>query len=317
MKKLASFAVFLLLIMGFVAWCYLPSGNAQHIAFKMKIPLPSLYSRSVSYLQELNTQEAIAILVKELSSGNREHRILAAEALSKTGWVPSNQDEQAWLFVAQGQYQNAATIGVPAVPALIEEIEDVDEPAIQSQLCTLLLNSGDPQALSAVESYLREKMNKIEVAVQQALPQETKASASIEEVSPSARRLVVTGHLLEGEEPSDDSPYVRGDYANKQALESKVKYRVFQIYQAILRDIPMTEFQSIAVICNHGVRVEIRRNIGGSSVNDQSMTIFQTSLTTASAANINWDEAKVEDAEKVWTVDKNEIPSLQFEMVPG
>jgi hypothetical protein len=220
------------------------------------------------------------------------------------------------LLVARGQYQDAAAIGAAALPALIAEIEDAEEPATQSLLCTILLKSEDAQALAAVESYFREKMNKIDVIVQKALPQETKANTSIEKVSPTVRRLVVTGHLLEGEKPGDDSPYVRGDYANKQALENKAKYRAFQIYQAVLSDIPVTEFESIVVICKHGVRVEVQ-SYSGSSESDQARIIYKTSLTPDKAANVNWSEARMEDIEKIWIVQENLIPSLQFIQVSG
>jgi hypothetical protein len=144
---------------------------------------------------------------------------------------------------------------------------------------------------------------------------------TIEEVSSTARRVVVAGHLLEGEKPDDNSPYVRGDYANRQSLENKAKYRSFQIYQSIFRDVPMTEFESIVVMCKHGVRVQVMGfgapvvpGFGGS---DQAMTIFQTSLSPARAANVNWESATMEMVEKAWVVENNVIPSLQFIAVPG
>lgn len=320
MKKALCMAV-VLLIVGFVVWCYLPSGNMQTIAFKMKVPFPSLYSRCLSQLGELGTPGAVSILTTEFNSDSRKNRNLAAQALSKTRWQPSNQTEQIRFLVARGQYREAAELGVAAIPALIEEFEQANEARARSQLCALLLKTGDQRASSAVQNYLREKLTKIGAIVQQALPPETRASTTMEEVSSTARRVVVAGHLLEGERPDDNSPYVRGDYANKQSLENKAKYRAFQIYQSIFRDVPMTEFESIVVLCKHGVRVQVvgfgAPVVPGFGGRDQAMTIFQTSLTPTRAENVNWENATIEAVEKAWVVENNMIPSLQFIAVPG
>lgn len=320
MKTKAIAVVLVLILVGFIVWCYQPSGNMQTIAFKMKVPLPGLYSRCVSRLAEIGTPDALAILTTEFRTGSRAKRNLAAQALSKTRWQPSNQAEQIKLLVASGRYQEAATLGSSAIPTLIEEFEGADEPKVRSQLCAVLLKTGDQRAFSAVQNYIHDKLTKIGAIVQQALPPETHASTTMEEVSSTARRVVVAGHLLEGAKPDDNSPYVRGDYTNRQSLENKAKYRTFQIYQSIFRDVPMTEFESVVVSCKHGVRVQIL-GFGAPVVpgggSDQAMTIFQTSLTPAKAANVNWENATIEDVEKAWIVENNVIPSLQFIAVPG
>lgn len=320
MKKALGLVVVVLLV-GFFVWCYLPGGNTQTIAFKMKVPLPLLYSRCISQLGELGTPDAISILITELNSDRRRNRKLAAQALSKTSWQPRNQAEQIRFLIARGHYHDAAGLGGAAIPSLIEEFEEADEPKVRSQLCAVLLKTGDRQALSAVQNYLREKLNKIGAIVQQALPSEARASTTIEEVSSTARRVVVAAHLLEGEKPDDNSPYVRGDYANRQSLENKAKYRSFQIYRSIFRDVPMTEFESVVVMCKHGVRVQVMGFgvpvVPGFSGSDQAMTIFQTSLSPAKAATVNWENATIETVEKEWVVEKNMIPSLQFIAVPG
>jgi len=301
-------------------WCYQPSGKTQTIAFKMNFPLPGLYSRCLSQLVELGTSDALAILTTEFRSGSRTKRNLAAQALSKTRWQPSNQAEQIKFLVASGHYQEATGLGSAAIPTLIEEFEGVDKPKVRSQLCAVLLKTGDQRASSAVQSYMREKLSKIGAIVQQALPPETHASTTVEELSSTARRVVITGHLLEGEKPNDNSPYVRGDYANRKSLENKAKYRTFQIFQSIFRDVPMTEFESVVVLCKHGIRVQIVRfgaPIVPSSGNDQAMTIFQTSLAPERAVQLNWENATMEDVEKAWIVEENLIPSLQFIAVPG
>ena len=256
MKKAVAVVV-VILSLGFLVWCYLPSRNTHTISFKMKIPLPFIYSRCISQLAELGTPDAISILISEFNSDKRKRRNLAAQALSKTSWEPSNNTERIRLFLARGDYQDAAALGSAAIPFLIEEFKGANEPKVRSQLCAVLLKTGDPRALSAVQRYLREKLNKIGAIVQQALPVEARATTAIEELSSTAHRLVVTGHLLEGEKPDDNSPYVRGDYANRRSLERKAKYRAFRIYQSIFRDLPMTEFESIVVMCKHGVRVHV------------------------------------------------------------
>jgi hypothetical protein len=318
--KVVAMAIVLLLV-GFIVWCYQPSGNVQTIAFKMKFPLPGLYSRCLSQFGQLGTPDALAILTTEFRSGSRAKRNLAAQALSKTRWQPNNQAEQIRFLIAGGHYQEAAGLGSSAIPTLIEEFEGVGEPKVRSQLCAVLLKTGDQRASSAVQDYMREKLTKIGAIVQHALPPETHASTTMEEVSSTARRVVVAGHLLEGEKPDDNSPYVRGDYANRQSLENKAKYRTFQIYQSIFRDVPMTEFESVVVSCRHGVRVQVvgfgAPVMPGSSGTDQAMTIFQTSLTPAQARNVNWQGATMEAVEKAWVVENNMIPSLQFIAVPG
>jgi hypothetical protein len=64
------------------------------------------------------------------------------------------------------------------------------------------------------------------------------------------------------------------------------------------------------------VRVEVQ-SYSGSSESDQARIIYKTSLTPDKAANVNWSEARMEDIEKIWIVQENLIPSLQFIQVSG
>lgn len=146
MKTKAIAAVLVLILVGFIVWCYQPSENTQTIGFTMTVPLPGLYSRCVSRLAEIATSDALAILTTESRTGSRATRNLAAQALSKTRWQPSNQAEQITFLIARGRYQEAVAMGPSAIPSLIEEFEGVDEPKVRSQLCAVLLKTGDQRA---------------------------------------------------------------------------------------------------------------------------------------------------------------------------
>ncbi len=322
MKVKLFFAFILVCLIVFALWCYYPLKDVNTIAFKMKVPLPGLRSRCVSQLGETGTPEAIEILLKEFHSNNRDRRIEAARALGKTRWQPSDEKERALYFVATGRYQDAADIGSVGIQSLIEEFKQVEEAAVRSQLCAVLLNTGDSRALETVEEYLREKLDNIGAIVRKTFPAETRVNAIMEEVSPRARRIVIAGHLLEGVKPDDTSPWVRGDYTNRQQLEAKARYRAYEIYRIIFRDIPMTEFHSVVVRCRHGVRVQVVHYgsfaAPGQGGTDEAMTIFETSITPKAAQKLNWGNATLSDVEKVWTVERNLIPSLQFfAAVPG
>jgi len=128
--------------------------------------------------------------------------------------------------------------------------------------------------------------------------------------------LIIAGHLLEGENPDDSSPYVRGDYANKNKLETKAKYRIFKIYRSVYGGFPMTEFHCVRVQCKHGVRVQVV-DIGSLTAprgegTDQAMTIFETSMSSEAAKKVDWNSASLSDIEKLWKVESNMIPSLHF-----
>lgn len=286
----------------------------------MRLPLPKLYSRCLLQLGEIGTEEAVKLLANEFYRDSRSKRILAAKALEKTRWQPSDENERAVFLISLGRYEDAAALGNIAINPLIEEFQEVREPSIRSQLCSVLLKNGDERAVNTVRDYLHQKLNKIGAIVKQTLPIEARAIASMEKPSDTTRRVVIAGHLLEGEQPDDNSPYVRGDYGSKERLEAKAKYRAYQIYQSIFRDIPMMEFESVVVRCRHGVRVHVTTfgsptvpSFGGS---DQAMTIFQTSLTPQAAQNVNWQTSSLADVERVWTLEENIIPSLHFQVMP-
>jgi len=321
MKGKLTVTLILVSIIGFGIWCYYPHQDVDKIAFKMKVPLPGLHSRCISQLGQIGTPEAVNILLTELHSDIRARRVVAAKALSKAGWQASDDRERAFYLVACGKYQDAADLGNVAIEPLIQEFRQVKEVAVRSQLCAILLKTGDKRALETVEGYLRKKLDKIGAIVREIMPAETKVSATMEEVSARARRIVIAGHLLEGTKPDDKSPYVRGDYATRERLEAKARYRTYEIYRSIFRDVPMAEFHSVVVECRHGVRVQVvpfgSPAIPGIGGTDQAMTIFKTSLTPEAAQKLNWQNATLSDVEKVWTVESNLIPSLQFIAVPG
>lgn len=321
MKSKLIVVLILIVIIGFGVWLYYSHQDVNKIAFKMKVPLPGLHSRCVSLLGQIGTPEAVDILLTEFHSDNRAHRVMAAKALSKVGWQPTDDRERAFYFVASGKYQDAADLGSIAIEPLIEEFRQVKEGVVRSQLCAIFMKTGDKRALEVVEGYLRQKLDKIGAIVREAMPAETKISATMEEVSTSVRRIVIAGHLLEGGKPDDMSPYVRGVYTNKKQLEAKARYRTYEIYCNIFCHVPMTEFHSIVVQCRHGVRVQVvpfgSLTIPGIGGTDQAMTIFETSLTLEAAQNLNWQNATLSDVEKVWVVESNLIPSLHFIAVPG
>jgi len=318
MKKSADRTLIILVIVLLVwsLWCYIPIKNIQTIKFKMELPLPFLYSQCVNELGKLGTQEAISVLLTELNSDSRSKRNLAAKALAMTTWHPKSQEERIKFLVSLGRYQEVADFGEVAIPYLVDEFEETDDEHLRSKLCAALMKFSDKRASSLVQQYLDEKLEKIGAILQEALPPETEATTTISKESASVRRVVIAGHLLKGEDVDDDSPYVRGEYANKSTLESKARYRCFQIYKSIFHDLPMTEFKDVVVSCKHGVRVQVvtlgMATIPGVNEKDQAMTIFQTSLSPRKAQKVDWGNATLKDVEKVWTVDKNIIPSLEI-----
>lgn len=321
MKSKLIVVLILVAITGFGVWCYYPHQDVNKIAFKMKVPLPGLHSRCVSLLGQMGIPKAIDLLLTEFHSDIRARRVMAAKALGKAEWQPSDDRERALYFVASGKYQAAVDLGSVAIEPLIEEFRQVKEATVRSRLCAILLKTGDKKALETIEGYIRRKLDKIGAIIREAMPTETRVSATMEEVSASIRRIVIAGHLLEGAKPDDKSPYVRGEYGTRESLEAKAKYRTYEIYRSIFRDVPMAEFHSVVVECRHGVRVQIvpfgSPVIPGSDGTDQAMTIFKTSLAPEAAQKLNWQNATLSDVEKVWTVESNVIPSLQFIAVPG
>ncbi|MBM3242725.1 hypothetical protein FJZ31_41220 [Candidatus Poribacteria bacterium] len=274
MKYKIIIGISIVSIIGSGIWCYYPHQDTDKIAYKMKVPFPGLYSRCISSLARIGTPEAVNILLGEFHSGIPAHRAAAARALSKIGWQPSNDRERAIYLVAYGKYQDAAVFGSVVIKPLIEEFGQVKEASVRSQLSVIL-----QKEIGAIV----QKITEIQV------------SADIEEGSSGLPRIVITGHLLEGEKPDDSSPYVRGDYTTKERLEAKVKYRIYDIYRCIFQVIPMGGFHSVVVRCNHGVRVQEAPFAIPGFGSDRVMTIFETSLSLAGAQRLDWQYATLSD----------------------
>lgn len=80
MKRVSILILIFLLIAAFVYWCYWPQQNTKLIAFKMRVPLPKLYSRCLLQLGEIGTEEAAKLLANEFHRDSRSKRILEAKA---------------------------------------------------------------------------------------------------------------------------------------------------------------------------------------------------------------------------------------------
>jgi len=303
-------------LIAFLFWCYYPHQDANTIGSKLGLRLPGLYSSCIARLARIGTPEAVDLLRREWRTRGRARRVEAAKALLSTKWRPADRSEQASFLVLSGRYEEAAALGQISIDPLVEEFKSTDQPEERSRICALLLKSGDPRGIEAVQNYLHEKLARIGAIVKTALPLGAHASTSMEALSPTARRVVISGHLLEGESPDDKRPYVRGNYGTRESLESKAKSRAYQIYQSIFREVSMTEFESVVVQCRHGVRVQTVpfgfATLPGMGGTDQSMMIFQTSVAPATAQKVNWRSATLADVQRIWTIEENEIPSLQF-----
>jgi hypothetical protein len=79
----------------------------------------------------------------------RPVREAAVDALRD--WTPDNADDHAWFLAAKGLFAEAAELGAPAVPPLVESIRDATLPA-RERAVEALIGLDLDQALSAVRS---------------------------------------------------------------------------------------------------------------------------------------------------------------------
>ncbi len=76
---------------------------------------PDARRRAVEKLGVSNQPRAVGLLVKTLQDGDDRIRLAAAQALERAGWQSDSANLRGWFLVALQHWDDAATLGVPAV----------------------------------------------------------------------------------------------------------------------------------------------------------------------------------------------------------
>jgi HEAT repeat protein len=106
-------------------------------------------------LGSLGSPDAINPLTRALRDPERYVRYGAAQALKTLSWVPGNDTDRAYFFIALEDWTETARIGAEATGPLIETLRDRDT-ATRMQVVELLSGIGDPRAHQACELILRD-----------------------------------------------------------------------------------------------------------------------------------------------------------------
>ncbi|MGB8952030.1 MAG: outer membrane protein assembly factor BamD [Candidatus Aminicenantales bacterium] len=174
-----------------------------------------------------------------------------------------------------------------------------------------------PQGLFVEEaqkrlSLLKEQIRQIELATKKALPAGAKVEVTSVSRFPQKPQFNIAAHLLEGHSADEKSPYVRGDYGTHEKLIRLVQLRCARILKSIATKAQYPEGSEIVICARHGVRQSYFGAIGGADV---AMTIYEIAVPIETLKTKSLASMKLEDIIKLWVVNKNIIPSLQFQYV--
>ena len=144
-----------------------------------------------------------------------------------------------------------------------------------------------------------------QTALSELLPKEANTR-----VTSSFNNLIVSVHLLKAYPPSDDNPYVKGNYWTKKSMQELIENSSAEIYKKIFTSVEIPRDINVRINSRHGVRVTYIGAYSGTS--DQAMTIYSTEISSGKAAKYDWKSLSIEEIKKMWKVRTNIIPSLQF-----
>ena len=160
---------------------------------------------------------------------------------------------------------------------------------------------------------LNRQILEVELAAKKVLPQEAKVEVTSISRFPQKPEFLISAHLLEGHSADEKSPYVRGNYGTHEKLTRLVRYRCARILKSVADESALPDASEITIRACHGVR---QVYVGTARRDDVAMTIYQVSLPIETARDKNLAKLAEEDVIELWRVEKNIIPSLQFQTVP-
>jgi HEAT repeat protein len=106
-------------------------------------------------LGSLGSPDAINPLTKALRDPDRYVKYGAAQALKTLSWVPGNDTDRAYFFIALEDWTETARIGEPATEALIDSLGDYDA-TTRAEVVEILSGISDARAHRACELVLRD-----------------------------------------------------------------------------------------------------------------------------------------------------------------
>jgi HEAT repeat protein len=106
-------------------------------------------------LGNLGSPDAIDPLTRALRNPDRYVKYGAAQALKALSWVPGNDTDRAFFFIALEDWTETARMGAAATRPLIDTLMDHDAPT-RVRVVELLSGISDPRAHRACERVLRD-----------------------------------------------------------------------------------------------------------------------------------------------------------------
>jgi len=133
------------------------------------------------------------------------------------------------------------------------------------------------------------------------------------EVTTSSNNLIISVHLLKAYSPGDDNPYVKGNYGTRESMRHLIENRSADIYRKVFTSLDIPQNVNVCINACHGVRVTYFGDYSGTS--DHAMTLYQTKISGSKAAKLDWNFISNEKIVSLWKVERDIIPTLQFETV--
>lgn len=158
---------------------------------------------------------------------------------------------------------------------------------------------------------LRSQIKDLEKAVTKVLPEGAKVEITTVSQYPRKPEFAIKAHLLEGHSADESNPYVRGDYGTHEKLTRLVRYRCAKILKSISEEMKLPDGDDITISARHGVRQSYYTGVQGTDV---SMTIYEISISIKTMMERELSNMSEESIMKLWEVNKNIIPSLQFQV---
>lgn len=275
---------------------------------------------SAKVLGQIADRKAVRPLM-DILRNKEEFYELRVEAIEALGNIRDTQALNILIDllndnIVEVQCAAAKTLGKignrRAVLPLISLLKNRQQKVIVRDAAAEALSAiGDIRGIRAVQAY------SIELAAKKVLPQEANVEVTTMKGTSTKPAFVISAHLLEGHSADDESPYIKGDYGTHEKLTRLVKFRCAKILKSIAINAKKPDAGRITIKVRHGVRQYYVDN--PFAWDDVAMTIYQVSISLEKMRALNWNTISLESIMKMWSVDKNIIPDLDFryELGPG
>lgn len=152
---------------------------------------------------------------------------------------------------------------------------------------------------------LKKELRNIEEATRKVLPKGASVEVTTLSRYPKEPEFVIAAHLLEGHSTNEENSSIRGDYGTHEKLTRLVQLRCVKIIKSVAKNAMPSNKSVLVVRSRHGVR---ERKSG----RDVATTIYEVSIPTSVLRDIEISSMDIESVIKLWKVQSDIIPTLEF-----